>query len=412
MSDLESDIIVIGGGMAGCAIAAHLSQNAKVRLLEMEEHPGYHSTGRSAALFSESYGNDIIRALTRASREFLFSPPAGFTETALVSPRSVLIIARDGQEELFERYKGHLDPLDPTEEISPDEAVRICPILRREGLASVIISRTPADIEVHELQQGYLRQFKARGGQIITSAEVTGLARTADGWSVETRGATYSAPRVVNAAGAWAGQIGALASAQDIGMTPCRRTAMLVDAPTGFDIHDWPMLVDVEEQFYLKPDAGLLLLSPSDETPDVPGDSQPDEMDIAIAVDRLETVTTLQVRHVRRKWAGLRSFVDDRSPVVGYDRLQPGFFWMAALGGYGIQTAPALSEIAARLVLELDPGELATRFGIEPSTFSPARLAPVHTSASPPHPARLDDVTSALVPDLVDTRAASATETK
>jgi D-arginine dehydrogenase len=381
MSDLKSDIIVIGGGMAGAAVAAHLSQHATVRLLEMESQPGYHSTGRSAALFSESYGNSVIRALSRSSRDFFFSPPAGFCETALVQPRPVLIIAQEHQRELLAHYKGDLEANDTAEEISADEAVLLCPILRRELLASALISRGSADIEVHELQQGYLRLLKARGGIIITNAEVTGLTRASQGWEVETRGAVYRATRVINAAGAWAGQVGALAGAQDIGLTPCRRTAVLIDPPDGQETRHWPMVLDVAEQFYLKPDAGLLLLSPADETPVEPGDAQPDELDIAIAVDRIEIATTLQVRRFRRKWAGLRSFVTDRSPVVGYDTRQAGFFWLAGLGGYGIQTAPALSELAARLVMGLEPSDHAAKFGIQISAIDPARLTTSPSSA-------------------------------
>jgi D-arginine dehydrogenase len=375
MSDLQSDIIVIGGGMAGAAVAAHLSENATVRLLEMENHPGYHSTGRSAALFSENYGNSVIRALSRASREFFFSPPAGFCETALVRPRPVLIVAQEHQRDLLAHYKIDLEADGTTEEISADEAVLHCPILRRERLASALINRESADIEVHELQQGYLRLLKARGGTIVTNAEVVGLSRVSQDWQVETRGAVYRAARVVNAAGAWAAQVGALAGAQEVDMTPCKRTAALVDPPAGQETRHWPMVLDVAEQFYLKPDAGLLLLSPADETAVEPGDVQPDEMDIAIAVDRIETATTLQIRRFRRKWAGLRSFVPDRSPIVGYDHQQPGFFWLAALGGYGIQTAPALSALAARLVRGLTPGDDAARFGVHVSAIDPARLA-------------------------------------
>jgi D-arginine dehydrogenase len=374
MSVSESDIVVIGGGMAGTSIAAHLSRHASVQLLEMEAHPGYHSTGRSAALFSEDYGNAAIRALTRASREFLFTPPEGFCATALVQPRSVLVIAREGQAEALAAYRSDLGAAAPFDEITPDEAERFCPILRREGLVGALVTHAPADIEVHELQQGYLRLLKVRGGVVATDAEVTDLEHGPQGWTLSTRAGVYRAPIVVNAAGAWAGQIGALAGARDIGLTPCRRTAMLLDAPPGADIHRWPMLLDVEEQFYLKPDAGLLLLSPADETPVEPGDTQADEMDIAIAVDRVETATTLQIRHVRRKWAGLRSFVADRSPVVGFDPARPGFFWLAALGGYGIQTAPALSEVAARLVLGQPASEREARFGVDAAVFDPARF--------------------------------------
>jgi D-arginine dehydrogenase len=373
MSQFDSDIIVIGGGMAGVAVAAHLSAHAKVQLLEMESQPGYHSTGRSAALFSESYGNHVIRALTRASRDFLFSPPPGFCPSALVKPRSVLIIADAQQREALTRYKAALNIGDPAEDITADEAVQLCPILRRNGLASALLSRGPADIEVYELQQGYLRLLRARDGRITTGAEVIGLSRSAQDWRVETQQAVYRAPRVVNAAGAWAGRLGAIAGARDMKITPCRRTAMLIDAPAGYDVRDWPMVLDAEEHFYFKPDAGRLLLSPADETPVEPGDAQPDELDIAIAVDRLEAVTTMRVRHINRKWAGLRSFTPDRSPLVGYDADQPGFFWFAALGGYGIQTAPALSLLAARLVLARDTGAVIEQFGIDTSLLSPAR---------------------------------------
>jgi D-arginine dehydrogenase len=373
MSVSESDVVVIGGGMAGAAVAAHLSEHARVQVLEMEEHPGFHSTGRSAALFAEDYGNAAIQALTRASRDFLFNPPMDFTETALVHPRPVLIVARDHQIEAFERYRAGLNPGAAAKELTPAEAIDRFPILRPEGLARALIVDGAADIEVHELQQGYLRLLKRRGGSIATSSEVIGLKREADEWVIKTHAGEYRAPVVINAAGAWAGSIAAMAGALDIGLTPCQRTAVLVDAPAGYETQTWPMLLDVEEQFYIKPDAGLLLLSPADETPVPAGDVQPDELDIAIAVDRAMTATTLEVRQIRQKWAGLRSFVADRSPVVGYDPIQPGFFWLAALGGYGIQTAPALSEFAAKLVLG-DSAAAESRAGLCAAELGPARL--------------------------------------
>jgi D-arginine dehydrogenase len=368
------DIVVIGGGMAGASVAAHLAEFAKVRLLEMEPQPGYHSTGRSAALFSETYGNHAIRALTSASRQFFYSPPANFCPVPLVRPRSVLVAARSGQGESLQAFidseeSGRLEPK------SADEAIEICPILKREDLIGAALDRHSADIEVHELHQGYLRLLKSRGGVVSTDAQVTALQRYDGGWLVTTSHETLRGGIVVNAAGAWAAQIADMAGAQSVGLQPLRRTACLLDPPPGSHVDSWPMLLDVDEQFYLKPDAGKLLLSPADETPAEPTDAQPDEMDIAIAVDRLEQVTTLTVTRVGRKWAGLRSFVADRTPVVGYDARRSGFFWLAALGGYGIQTAPSLSRLAAALVLHRPAEEHLLSFGLDPLALSPARLA-------------------------------------
>lgn len=355
-------------------MAAHLAEFAQVRLLEMEAQPGYHSTGRSAALFSETYGNDAIRALTRASRSFFYSPPASFCSFPLVKPRSVLFAARSGQGESLRAFlesedSGRLTPK------SADEAVGLCPVLRRDGLIGAALDTYSADIEVHELQQGYLRLLKSRGGAVSTSAQVTNLERDGDSWRLTTALGTLRAGVIVNAAGAWAGQIAALAGAQAVGLQPLRRTACLLDPPPGSESDSWPMLLDIDEQFYLKPDAGKLLLSPADETPSDPCDAQPDEMDLAEAVDRLEAATTLNVKRIVRKWAGLRSFVADRTPVVGYDAKQPTFFWLAALGGYGIQTAPALSRLAASLLLNRPLAEELLAFGMNVRELAPVRIA-------------------------------------
>jgi len=365
--------VVIGGGMAGASLAAHLAEFANVRLLEMEDQPGYHSTGRSAALYSETYGNAAIRALTRASRSFFYSPPASFCAVPLVKPRSVLVAAREGQGGSLRAYLESVDS-GRLESKSADEAVELFPVLKRDGLIGAALDRHSADIEVHELHRGYLRMLKARGGMISTSAQVTALERDAGGWRITTAHETLRAELIVNAAGAWAGQIAALAGAQSVGLRPLRRTACLLDAPPGSRSDSWPMLLDVDEQFYLKPDAGKLLLSPADETPTEPCDAQPDEMDLAVAVDRIETATTLSVRRIASKWAGLRSFVADRTPVVGYDATQPSFFWLAALGGYGIQTAPALSRLAASLVLKRPLDEHLLAFGLDAGKLAPERL--------------------------------------
>jgi D-arginine dehydrogenase len=370
----ECDIAVIGGGMAGASVAAHLAEFAKVHLLEMESQPGYHSTGRSAALFSETYGNAAIRALTRASRSFFYAPTNGFSTLSLVKPRGVLFAAFDGQGESLRAFLNSEDS-ELLEAKSPAEALELCPILKREGLIGAALERHSADIEVHELHQGYLRILKSRGGIVSTSAQVNRIEREGGNWRITSEQGTLRAGLIVNAAGAWAGQIAALAGAQAVGFQPLRRTACLLDAPAGMESDSWPMLLDIDEQFYLKPDAGKLLLSPADETPSDPCDAQPEEIDIAVAVDRLEAATTMRVARIVRKWAGLRSFVADRTPLVGYDAKQANFFWLAALGGYGIQTAPALSRLAAALVLKRPPDEQLLAYGLDVGQLAPGRMA-------------------------------------
>jgi D-arginine dehydrogenase len=374
MTDHTCDILVIGGGIAGASIAAHLAEHAKVHVLEMEDQPGYHSTGRSAALFSERYGNDTIRALSRASRSFLFTPPTDFCSVPLVRPRNVLIIARSHQQAALDALIQRETPCSEFQTVDRAEALRLCPVLRSDALLGGAVDSGTADIEVHELHQGYLRLLKRRGGELTTRAKVVGLFHEAARWVVRSERESFSARIIVNAAGAWAGELGRMAGAQDIGLEPRKRTAALIEPAANVDADAWPMILDVEEQFYLKPDAGLLLLSPADETLVPPGDAQPDEMDLAIAIDRLQAATTLNVQRIRSKWAGLRSFVPDRSPVVGFDGRQPGFFWMAALGGYGLQTAPALSALAAGLLLEQPVEGGSLDFGVASHEISPVRL--------------------------------------
>lgn len=374
MTTLECQIAVIGSGMAGASIAAHLAEHAAVQLLEMEDHPGYHSTGRSAAQFSETYGNTVIRALSRASRSFLFSPPPGFASSSLVKLRGNLTFGKTGQEALLDAYADSLESGHGVERLSAARTLELCPVLRADDLCGGVLEPRSADIDVHALHQGYLKLFKSRGGRLNTASQVMSVERRSDSWWITTPNLTLRAEIVVNAAGAWAGAIGHLAGAFDIGLEPRRRTAVLIEPFTGIDSSAWPMVSDVEETFYIKPDAGRILLSPADETPVPAGDVQPDELDVAVAIDRLERATGREVRRVVRTWAGLRSFVADRAPCVGFDPVQPRFFWHAALGGYGIQTAPALSELAAALVLHRGVEEQLSAVGLGAEALSPARL--------------------------------------
>lgn len=368
------DVIVIGAGIAGASVAAELSATHSVVLVEREIQPGYHTTGRSAALFSRIYGPEQIRALSRASATFLESPPEGFASVPLLKRRQVALVARDDQTETvaaeFETLRGR----GAVDLIGPGELRAMMPLLRDGYATSALVEREAADIDVHALHHGYLRLLKERGGMVETSSEVTGLWRGADGWSAETARGRFTAPVAVNAAGAWADAIAKMAGVAPVGLVPKRRTALIVDAPGGHADDHWPMVVDIDEQFYLKPDAGRLLVSPADETPSPPCDAQPEELDVAICIDRIETAFDLKVAHIVNRWAGLRSFVADKVPVAGFDADTPGFFWLAGQGGYGIQSAPALARAAAALVAGRPlPGDIADE-GVDAAALSPDRM--------------------------------------
>jgi D-arginine dehydrogenase len=375
MSATNLDVVIIGGGIAGASVAAQLSREARVAMLERESQPGYHTTGRSAAIFSEIYGNASIRALSRASRSFLFDPPAGFSDAPLVGTRGSLFVARTDQVERLDALAALSEVAGATRRLSAIEACALSPMLRETYVHAALHEPAASDMDVHALLHGYLRRMRHDGGQLVTDAEVLSLDRDRGRWYTHTSNGDFSASIIVNAAGAWADDIAALAGAASIDIEPLRRTAALVDAPTGLRISAWPMTVDIDEQFYFKPDAGKILLSPADETPSLPCDAMPVDLDVAVAVDRVENATTLKITHVQHTWAGLRSFVADRSPVVGYDPVLPGFFWLAALGGYGIQTAPAMGRLAAALVLKRQAPDDVLTTGLEPASLAPARLS-------------------------------------
>lgn len=374
MSRSNFDVVVIGAGIAGASVAAHLAASRSVALLEAETHPGYHSTGRSAALFSAMYGSQTVRALSRGSREFFHRPPADFADAPLVKPRGALYIATPAQQAAIDSFAELPDVAAVTQRLSAAETLETCPILRPERVAQGVMEPDASDIDVDALHQGYLRQLRNRGGELFTEHPVDGLMRKTGRWVAKSGERLFAAPIVVNAAGAWADAIATMARISPLGLEPRRRTALLVDAPAGHAIDSWPLVIDIDEQFYFKPDAGRLLLSPADETLVEPCDVQPDEWDIAVAIDRVQEAAMLDVRQIRGRWAGLRTFAPDRSPVAGFDRNTQGFFWLAGQGGYGIQTAPALSRVAASLILgEQVPADLAA-FGIDETALSPGRL--------------------------------------
>lgn len=369
------DFIVIGAGIAGSSAAAELAGEHSVVLLEAEDQPGYHATGRSAALFSETYGNRAVRALAQASRSQIFHPPQDFARDALTSRRGVLFIATLAQLEPLRAFARAGDIQSCAREVDATEALKLCPSLRAEYVAGGLYEPNATDIDVHGLQQAYLRQLRAHGGRLLTRCPVEAIERRHGEWHVRCGEQHFVAPVVINAAGAWADDIATRAAVAPLDLRPLRRTALLVDAPAGTASDVWPAVVDIDEQFYFKPDAGRLLLSPADETPMPPGDVQADEWDIAVAVDRVTSALDIDVRHVRRSWAGLRTFAPDRTPVVGFDAHAPGFFWLAGQGGYGVQTAPAMSRVAAALACgRTIPQEIAD-FGVAAADLSPARFA-------------------------------------
>lgn len=368
------DVIVIGAGIAGAGVAAHLAEHVRVILLERESLPGYHSTGRSAALFSEIYGNEHVRALSRASRDFFFRPSPDFTQIDLVKPRGTLFLATRAQEALVETMLKEPGVAQLTEFIDANAACEKCSILDANKIAGGLFEAASQDIEVHELHQGYLRKFRARGGVQFNSTEVDTLEHANGRWSVSAGKLRFCAPYVVNAAGAWADEMAALAGLAPLGLTPKLRTAALVPVPAALDVPKFPIVIDIAEQFYFKPDAGDLLVSPADEIPVAPCDAQPDELGIAMAIDRIEQVTTLQIKRVTHRWAGLRTFAPDKTPVVGWDSRAPGFFWLAGQGGYGIQTAPALSELAAASILGREVPEQLLNHGVDANALHPRRL--------------------------------------
>ncbi|MFK3791166.1 NAD(P)/FAD-dependent oxidoreductase [Pseudomonas piscis] len=372
----EADFIIIGGGIAGASTGYWLSRHGRVLVLERESHPGYHSTGRSAALYTAAYGTPQVRALTLASRAFFDQPPEGFCEHPLLSPRGEMTVDFDNDpDELQRQYLSAKASVPQMQLLDADEACARLPILRRDKVHGALYDPTASDIDTDALHQGYLRGIRRNQGQLHTDCEVLGLERDAQGhWLVRTSGQTFSAPVLINAAGAWADQVGVLAGARPLGLQPKRRAAFIFAGPQDPDCQHWPMLVSLDESFYMKPDAGMFLGSPANADPVPPQDVQPEELDIALGIHRIEEATTLSIRRPTRTWAGLRSFVSDGDLLAGFDPQVPGLFWVAGQGGYGIQTSPAMGQASAALVRGAALPEALAAFGLDAAMLSPTRL--------------------------------------
>lgn len=367
----EFGVIVIGAGIAGASVAAALAATHKVLILEMEERPGYHSSGRSAAAFMPNYGPASIRALTRASRTYL-------DEAGVLTPREALLLAPDGQEDAFDLLMHEQQGM---REISIAEACRKFPPLRGGYARRAVLDPDTADIDVDLLHQHYLRRFRSKGGTLHCAQAVTGIERGAERWSVQTPNNEFRTRIIVNAAGAWGALVGKLAGTQAIPLQPKRRSIAVIPAPEGQAVMDWPFIGDAGETWYCKPQSGKLLVSPADATPVDPHDAYADDMALAEGIERFQQATGIEVTRVEHTWGGLRSFVPDGNPVVGYDAEVADFFWLVGQGGYGIETSPALSRLAAALVMKeaipadildqgLDVRALSTdRFQTSPHNF-------------------------------------------
>ncbi len=374
-ADSTVDFLIVGAGIAAASAGYWLAQHGKVLLLERESQPGMHSTGRSAALFMESYGTPQVRALTMASRAFLDAPPDGFAETPILGPRGAIMVAAEEQASLLEAVWPAFQAVSPhARRLDGKQACAMVPVLRPERIVGGLYEPDASDIDVHALHQGFLKGLRRRGGRVVCDAEVTRAERLGSVWSVEAGGQRYQAPLLLDAAGAWADVVGRLAGARPIGLVPKRRSAFIFAPPPDLDVARWPACAGIDESWYVKPDAGQLLGSPANADPVEPQDVQPEELDIALGIHQIESMTTLRIVRPTRTWAGLRSFVADGDLVGGFDPELPGFFWVAAQGGYGIQTSAAMGEACAALAVGQGIPPRIASYGLTEAMLSPARL--------------------------------------
>ena len=372
---MQYDFIVIGGGISGASMAYRLIEHGSVLLLEMEQQPGYHSTGRSAAQFTKLYGNAAIRALVRLSESFLLSPPQGFSDAPILTPRGAMFVGEKSQNAALDELKNTASQEKcRVRELSVEDALKIVPVLKPKAFDRAILESESMDIDVHALHGGFLRKFARQGGDFICDAEVLEMQRVNNLWRVRTKTFSFESPIVVNAAGAWGDVIAHRGGVHQMGLTPKRRTVILFDPPSDVNIDNWPLVIDANENWYFKPEAGKVLASPADETPAEPCDAQAEELDIALIVDAIERMTTMKVGRISNSRAGLRTFVPDKTPVVGRAPDAKGFFWLVGQGGYGIETSPALGELASSLIVY---GEVPARFikeGFSVEDVSPERF--------------------------------------
>ncbi len=360
-----ADVVVIGGGIAGVSAGCFLAEEHEVVLVEAEATLAHHTTGRSAAVFTESYGTDIARQLAVASRE---------VAEPFMATRAVMLVGGKEDRATLELAADRSARLVPSVRLlDTDEARDICPVLRADQIVGGVLEPDAADIDVHGIHQKFVAGFRRSGGEVRTSAPVTAIERDGARWRVTAGDDEIGAEVVVDAAGAWGDRVAAMAGVDPLGLQPLRRTAFTVPAPEAYDVADWPLVIDVHERWYFKPEGPQLLCSLADETLSEPCDARPEEVDVALALDRINGATTMELRHVRRSWAGLRTFSPDREPVVGFDPDHPGFFWLVGQGGYGICTSPAMGRLTASLIGGRGVPDDLAGMGLEAAMIGPER---------------------------------------
>ncbi len=373
-----ADFLIIGGGIAGLSAGAALARHGRVTLLEAEDALGYHSSGRSVSFSHYGIGDAAVRGLTLASRPFFESPPEGFADAPLARTAASLYFAHaDALDALESLRAGMARFTDAIRTIDAAGIARLCPVVRagERGAVTALFDPTGLKLDADALLQACARVLRARGGAVLTGQRVAAIERRGELWEARTEaGGTFAAPVLVNAAGAWADRIAALARVAPLGLAPKRRTVIVVDPPADSDIAGWPFVHSAAGDFYMLPEAGRLLVSPADEVADDPCDAGPDDYDIALAADRLEHYTSLPVRRIAHRWAGLRTFTADRVPTAGFAPDAPGFFWLAGQGGYGFQTAPAMAEAAVSLAIGAPWPDALAEVGVTPETIRPERL--------------------------------------
>jgi len=365
---MHVDVAVIGGGIAGVSCAAYLAPRSSVAVIEAETTLGYHTTGRSAALYTECYGTDPIRRITLASKAYFVD-----RDEPLGTPRSLLFVAPPGETDVLgEFYETFSSLVNDLELLTPEEVSGMVEAISPDMTAGAILEPGAMDLDVHGILTSFATTVRSNDGSILTGAAATEIQRVGSGWRVRAGEHIVTADIVVNASGAWGDQVAAIAGVDAIGLTPLKRSAFTFDP--GFGTRDWPMVVDTGEQWYLKPEGPHLLGSAASEIPEEPGDARHDEIDIALGIERINEATTLAIRSIKNQWAGLRTFTSDRIPVVGFDARVTDFFWLVGQGGYGIHTSPGMGAMSAGLILDGRVPDDVARYGVTAEMFDPSRL--------------------------------------
>ena len=367
----DFDFIVIGAGIAGASVAAHLAENRGVLMLEMEERPGYHTTGRSAAAYEPNYGPKPILAFARASGTFFNAPPTGFTDAPLLTKRLSLMLEPESQSDNAAKF---LSDATSVEEISPSEIKKHWPVFRDGYAWRGFLDHSTGDLDVDLIHRGYLKLFKARGGEIILSCPAQKILRQNGCWFVRTSKGEFTAKNLINAAGAWGDEIAKLAGISPVGLVPKRRSIGVVPIEGYPEFMSWPFVVDAAETWYCKPQSGKMIVSSADATPVEPHDAYADDMAIAEGIERMMEASTIEVTRLEHSWGGLRTFAPDGSPVIGFDPSTEGFFWLVGQGGYGILSAPALSRTAAAMALHQPPPDDVVVHGLDLNDILPNRF--------------------------------------